>query len=122
MVAQDDIRDLLMHDQQGDHLVQIREIPGGGICLAGALEREVSTHEEMAEILSLASLQRATAATSMNKHSSRSHAILTITLEQRRRPQELSKGSGDVKVCAAMSCMSQLATLLLGCVRFKVLD
>ena len=31
------------------------------------------------------SLMRATAATGMNRHSSRSHAVFTITLEQRRQ-------------------------------------
>jgi hypothetical protein len=40
--------------------------------------------EAMATVLEQGSLMRATAATGMNKKSSRSHAIFTITLEQRR--------------------------------------
>ena len=64
--------------------MHIREVTGGGICLAGAVEKEVATKAEMEEILRLGSLQRATAATGMNKQSSRSHAIFTITVEQKR--------------------------------------
>ena len=44
------------------------------------------------------SLLRATASTGMNKRSSRSHAIFTITLEQRRtppRPPSGGAGRGD---------------------------
>ena len=41
--------------------------------------------EAMAAVLEQGSLLRATAATGMNKRSSRSHAIFTITLEQRRQ-------------------------------------
>ena len=54
------------------------------MCLAGATEKEVGSQAEMADILSQGSMLRATGSTQMNKHSSRSHAIFTITLEQRR--------------------------------------
>ena len=65
----------------------VREVPnGGGVCLAGAQEREVASYTEMAEVLEKGTLFRATAATNMNAKSSRSHAIFTITLEQRKRP------------------------------------
>lgn len=56
----------------------------GGVCLAGAQEREVSTIVEMAEVLEQGSLARSTASTNMNAQSSRSHAIFTITIEQRK--------------------------------------
>lgn len=67
--------------------MHIREVVGGGVCLAGAIEKEVTTKQEMANILEQGSLLRATAATGMNKRSSRSHAIFTITVEQRRQIQ-----------------------------------
>ena len=82
---QEEIRDLLLLDAHGGQAVHIREVPGGGICLAGATEKEVNSKEQMAELLSQGTLQRATASTNMNKHSSRSHAIFTITVEQRRK-------------------------------------
>lgn len=81
---QEDIRDLLVVNgsQQSVH---IREVLGGGVCLAGATEKEVPSKAEMAAILEQGTLLRATATTGMNKRSSRSHAIFTITVEQRRQ-------------------------------------
>lgn len=81
---QEEIRDLLVVNgtQQSVH---IREVIGGGVCLAGATEREAPTQAEMAAILEQGTLLRATATTGMNKRSSRSHAIFTITVEQRRQ-------------------------------------
>jgi hypothetical protein len=61
--AQEDIRDLLMQESGAQNQVQIREVVGGGVCLAGATEREVSSKEEMEAILEQGSLLRATAAT-----------------------------------------------------------
>jgi kinesin family protein 4/21/27 len=44
----------------------------------------------MARVLEQGTLGRATASTNMNANSSRSHAIFTITLEQRKKPVMLS--------------------------------
>jgi chromosome segregation ATPase len=51
--------------------------------LAGAHEVEVSNQQEMIAILERGTCLRATGATGMNQRSSRSHAIFTITVEQR---------------------------------------
>ncbi|CAH8362049.1 unnamed protein product [Eruca vesicaria subsp. sativa] len=64
--------------------IQIRETDGGGITLAGVTEAQVKTKEEMGSYLAKGSLSRATASTNMNSQSSRSHAIFTITLEQKK--------------------------------------
>ncbi|KAG8369179.1 hypothetical protein BUALT_Bualt15G0124300 [Buddleja alternifolia] len=64
--------------------IQIRERVSGGITLAGVTEAEVRTKEEMASYLLQGSLSRATGSTNMNSQSSRSHAIFTISMEQRR--------------------------------------
>ncbi|KAL3634051.1 hypothetical protein CASFOL_021105 [Castilleja foliolosa] len=64
--------------------IQIRERASGGITLAGVTEAEVRTKEEMASYLLQGSLCRATGSTNMNTQSSRSHAIFTISMEQRR--------------------------------------
>ncbi|XP_073224385.1 kinesin-like protein KIN-4C isoform X2 [Cicer arietinum] len=71
--------------------IQIRETVNGGITLAGVTEPEVKTKEEMASYLSSGSLSRATGSTNMNSQSSRSHAIFTITMEQKK---------GDDILCA----------------------
>ena len=75
--------------------VQIREVMGGGVCLAGASEREVNSKSDMAATLEQGSLLRATASTGMNKRSSRSHAIFTITVEQRRQVPNSSTANGE---------------------------
>eukprot|EP00887_Chlorella_sp_A99_P003111 scaffold9.g3111.t1 len=91
-IHKEEIKDLLVADPRHPP-IHIREV-GGGICLAGATEREVRAREEMEAVLQQGSLLRATAATGMNRHSSRSHAIFTITLEQ-RRVAELGGGAAD---------------------------
>ncbi|KAL2652560.1 hypothetical protein R1flu_020688 [Riccia fluitans] len=65
--------------------IQIRETSNGGITLAGVTETDVASQSEMAICLEQGSLCRATGSTNMNTRSSRSHAIFTITLEQRRK-------------------------------------
>lgn len=64
--------------------IQIRETATGGITLAGVTEAEVKSKEEMASYLIRGSSSRATASTNMNRQSSRSHAIFTICVEQKR--------------------------------------
>jgi len=64
--------------------IQIRETATGGITLAGVTEAEVKSKEEMASYLTRGSSSRATASTNMNRQSSRSHAIFTICVEQKR--------------------------------------
>ncbi|KAL2339996.1 hypothetical protein Fmac_007936 [Flemingia macrophylla] len=73
--------------------IQIRETANGGITLAGVAEADVKTKEEMASYLSSGSLSRATGSTNMNSQSSRSHAIFTITMEQK---------NGDDILCAKL--------------------
>ncbi|KAG1326988.1 kinesin-like protein KIN-4C [Cocos nucifera] len=64
--------------------IQIRETANGGITLAGVTEAEVRSKEEMASYLTRGSLSRATGSTNMNSQSSRSHAIFTICMEQKK--------------------------------------
>jgi hypothetical protein len=81
-IHKEEIRDLLSKRQNSN--VLIRELPAGGIVLAGTVEKEVRTQQEMIRVLEEGTSLRATAATGMNKTSSRSHAIFTITVEQRK--------------------------------------
>ncbi|KAK9866728.1 hypothetical protein WJX84_012203 [Apatococcus fuscideae] len=92
-IHREDIRDLLVLDPRAQSAVHIREVAGGGVCLAGATEKEVGSQAEMADVLAQGSLLRATGSTGMNKHSSRSHAIFTITLEQRREIPGVAAGA-----------------------------
>ncbi|XWS25382.1 hypothetical protein CRYUN_Cryun27aG0063900 [Craigia yunnanensis] len=85
--------------------IQIRETVNGGITLAGVTEAEVRTKEEMASYLSQGSLSRATGSTNMNSQSSRSHAIFTITMEQKKIascPNGVDDDIGDDILCAKL--------------------
>ncbi|ONK69479.1 uncharacterized protein A4U43_C05F23380 [Asparagus officinalis] len=73
--------------------IQIRETTNGGISLAGVMEAEVRSKEEMASYLTRGSLARATGSTNMNSQSSRSHAIFTICLEQKKIASSLCNGA-----------------------------
>lgn len=92
-IHKEEVRDLLIATSGPRPAVSIRESPGGGVCLYGATEMEVRTQEEMAAVLEMGTLCRATASTGMNDRSSRSHAIFTITLEQRRQVSTSPGGS-----------------------------
>ncbi|GAB2252256.1 hypothetical protein Droror1_Dr00005103 [Drosera rotundifolia] len=70
--------------------IQIRETANGGITLAGVTEAEVRTKEEMASYLLRGSFARATGSTNMNSQSSRSHAIFTISMEQKKNARSAS--------------------------------
>ncbi len=50
-LLQEDIRDLLAPDMASSPGVHIREVNGGGVCLAGAHEKEVGSQHEMATLL-----------------------------------------------------------------------
>lgn len=78
----EDIRDLL--DPAGSSegkVVSIRETDKG-LEIVGAVEEAVKSTQSMYEALERGSLCRTTGSTEMNLHSSRSHAIFTIIVEQ----------------------------------------
>ncbi|KAJ4770996.1 Kinesin-like protein [Rhynchospora pubera] len=78
--------------------IQIREKTLGDITLVGVNEPAVKSKEEMRLFLARGSLNRATASTRMNSHSSRSHAIFTIYIEQKRKTSSSHCNSGDLLV------------------------
>ncbi|WIA35058.1 hypothetical protein OEZ86_003547 [Tetradesmus obliquus] len=66
--------------------VSIRETGKGEIVLEGAIEAPISCLEDLAAVLEQGNAIRATASHKMNQSSSRSHAILVISMEQRALP------------------------------------
>eukprot|EP01062_Namystynia_karyoxenos_P022809 TRINITY_DN1876_c0_g1_i2.p1 TRINITY_DN1876_c0_g1~~TRINITY_DN1876_c0_g1_i2.p1 ORF type:complete len:1410 (+),score=564.77 TRINITY_DN1876_c0_g1_i2:73-4230(+) len=76
------LKDLLHPNTQAGK-IQIREGGDGSIIMTGAHEEEVRTYEDMLGLLDVGTVARATGATMMNEASSRSHSILTVTVEQR---------------------------------------
>jgi len=73
-----------------DTMVDIRE-DGKGIKIPGLTEQEVGSVEATMALLEKSSEGRVTAATAMNKVSSRSHAIFTLTMESKPGPNALNQ-------------------------------
>ncbi|XP_076024662.1 kinesin family member 4 [Genypterus blacodes] len=82
-IYNEDILDLLCASKD-KHAIGIREDPKEGIKIVGLTERQVYSAHEMVSCLELGNSARTVGSTAMNAASSRSHAIFTITLEQRR--------------------------------------
>lgn len=62
--------------------LSVREDGKRGIMVAGLTEHAVESIDQVVDLLQTGTLHRATASTSMNAQSSRSHAICTLTMEQ----------------------------------------
>jgi len=82
-VYQNNIRDLL-DASTSPSAIEIREHSKSQIQVLGVKEAKASSREEMVGLLYHGMSLRATSGTSMNLHSSRSHAIFTISIEQQR--------------------------------------
>ncbi|XP_077982296.1 kinesin-like protein KIFC3 [Glandiceps talaboti] len=72
------LRDLLSGDPT--YKMDIKMNHDGGLYVPGLKYLTVETVDEVNQVLELAKINRATASTNMNEHSSRSHAMLCITV------------------------------------------
>jgi hypothetical protein len=80
-IYQEQIRDLLMPDNSSKE-ISIRESKGS-ITICGIHEETVDTAAQMQRCIEVGILNRSTGDTQVHSRSSRSHAIFTITLEER---------------------------------------
>ena len=87
------LRDLLQ-DSGGESLLQLKEDPSRGTYVAGGL-REVTVKDaaECARLIEQGDRKRIAAATKMNLASSRSHAVLTLSLEAIAINEDDKRGS-----------------------------
>lgn len=69
----------------------------GGVFISGVQEVQVKKMEDCLQLLQLGERNRAFAFTQLNAHSSRSHAIVMLTVIKRTRASTAPKGDG--KVC-----------------------
>ncbi|XP_078326177.1 chromosome-associated kinesin KIF4-like isoform X2 [Crassostrea virginica] len=83
-IHNEDINDLLCHPTKREPLA-IREDVNGQIKLPGLSEVTVQSFEETMNCLQSGSSGRTTGSTAMNTHSSRSHAIFTLHIEQKKK-------------------------------------
>jgi kinesin family protein 5 len=63
--------------------LQVREDPVKGIYVEGATEEYVTSANELLDLMTQGSKNRATAATGLNEGSSRSHSLFNVTISQR---------------------------------------
>ncbi|XP_062043824.1 kinesin-like protein KIFC2 isoform X2 [Lepus europaeus] len=80
------VRDLLAPGPPERLAVRQGPAGQGGVQVAGLTHWDVPNLDTLHQMLSLGRSNRATAATAMNQHSSRSHALVTLTLSPPRAP------------------------------------
>ncbi|XP_006835020.1 PREDICTED: kinesin-like protein KIF27 isoform X2 [Chrysochloris asiatica] len=89
-VYKEELRDLLELEPSMKDL-HIREDEKGNTVIAGAKECQVESADEVMSLLELGNAARHTGTTQMNEHSSRSHAIFTISLCQVEKNTEAAE-------------------------------
>ncbi|XP_067886127.1 kinesin-like protein KIF27 isoform X2 [Heterodontus francisci] len=82
-VYKEELRDLL-ELQSTNKDIHIREDDKGNTVIIGAKECAIETPDEMMSLLEAGNAARHTGTTQMNEHSSRSHAIFTMYLNQKQ--------------------------------------
>ena len=87
-IYNEQIRDLIGENQIN---LQILEDPLKGPIVQGLQETTIKNPQEIIELINLGNEKRVVAETSSNKFSSRSHAILTLTLQKKHRINEPNK-------------------------------
>uniref|UniRef100_A0A8C5F0N1 Kinesin family member 27 n=1 Tax=Gopherus evgoodei TaxID=1825980 RepID=A0A8C5F0N1_9SAUR len=87
-VYKEELRDLLELDTSMKDL-HIREDEKGNTVIVGAKDCQVESVDEVMSLLESGNAARHTGMTQMNEHSSRSHAIFTISICQQQPPQSL---------------------------------
>ncbi|XP_010114039.1 PREDICTED: chromosome-associated kinesin KIF4A, partial [Chlamydotis macqueenii] len=84
-IYNEDILDLLCPSRERTSQISIREDPKEGIKIVGLTERSVSCAQDTVSCLEQGNNSRTVASTAMNSQSSRSHAIFTICIDQKKK-------------------------------------
>eukprot|EP00752_Nemacystus_decipiens_P009306 g8317.t1 len=80
-VINEDIKDLIGSEGAAATGLPLRENTHGEVTVAGLSKHEINSAENLQALLERGALCRTTASTNMNAHSSRSHAICTLSFE-----------------------------------------
>uniref|UniRef100_UPI00398E6AC6 kinesin-like protein KIF27 n=1 Tax=Pristiophorus japonicus TaxID=55135 RepID=UPI00398E6AC6 len=96
-VYKEELRDLL-ELQSTSKDIHIREDEKGNTVIIGAKECEIETPDEMMSLLETGNAARHTGTTQMNEHSSRSHAIFTMYLNQKRPKNEQQSNNDEENI------------------------
>ncbi|GAB1313150.1 Kinesin motor domain-containing protein [Madurella fahalii] len=95
-IYNEQLRDLLSPDNVPAHergTVVIREDTKGNIILSGLRQVEVNSVEDLMNVLNQGSTLRQTDATAINARSSRSHAVFSLNLVQKRSKLQTAQGA-----------------------------
>ncbi|XP_050997055.1 chromosome-associated kinesin KIF4A [Acomys russatus] len=84
-IYNEEILDLLCPSREKASQINIREDPKEGIKIVGLTEKTVLVASDTVSCLEQGNNSRTVASTAMNSQSSRSHAIFTISIEQRKK-------------------------------------
>ncbi|KAK2500778.1 hypothetical protein MC885_001829, partial [Smutsia gigantea] len=114
-IYNEQIYDLLDSASAGLYL---REHIRRGVFVVGAVEQVVTSAAEAYQVLSGGWRNRRVASTSMNRESSRSHAVFTVTIESMEKSNEtvnirtslLNLEAGNIN--RSLSCLGQVITAL----------
>jgi Kinesin motor domain len=97
-IYQENLRDLL--SDEDTEMLKIRMDPlsnsGKELYVEGLSERLLSTEADFARMIALGTSRRTVADTNMNEVSSRSHAVLTLTVKQYQRVKTIKAAETDV--------------------------
>ncbi|XP_008567271.1 PREDICTED: kinesin-like protein KIF27 isoform X3 [Galeopterus variegatus] len=101
-VYKEDLRDLLeLETSMKD--IHIREDEKGNTVIFGAKECHVENADEVMSLLEMGNAARHTGTTQMNEHSSRSHAIFTISISQVKKNMEAAEDGSWYSHCHIVS-------------------
>jgi kinesin family protein 1 len=82
-IYNENVRDLLAPASTG--YLRVREHPQHGVFVSNLTTIRVGSFEDVMSLIAIGEKNRTVASTNSNTHSSRSHAIVTITVTQRKR-------------------------------------
>jgi len=82
-IYNENVRDLLANPSSG--FLRVREHPRQGVFVSNLTTISVNKFEDIMSLISVGDKNRTVASTQLNTHSSRSHAIVTLTVLQRSR-------------------------------------
>ena len=78
-IYNEQIRDLLHNDQT--KRLELKDNPDGGVYVKNLSKQPAESADELNRLMTIGNKHRSVGATNMNEHSSRSHAIFSITIE-----------------------------------------
>ncbi len=83
-IYNEQLRDLLTRDKSGAKL-EAKLARDGSVHVPGLTAMQVGTPEDIVKVMEVATKNRAVSATNMNEHSSRSHAMLSVSITSKNR-------------------------------------